>query len=119
MSARGRGRPSEGRPVQVRIPDEVLDAVDLAAADLAVSRAEVIRRVLAERYGAWPWIDTTTRSSGLVEHICVHEVGHPDPTSVAGLGDDSYAVHGCDGCCGTPDWVTASGVWTDGPGTVR
>lgn len=119
MSGRGRGRPREGRPVQVRIPAEVLESVDLAAADLEVSRAEVIRRVLTDWFRAWPWIDTITRRSGLVEHVCVHEVGHPDRTSVAVLNDPSLAVHGCDGCCGTPDWETAVGVWTAGPGTVR
>lgn len=44
---------------------------------------------------------------GLVERICAHGVGHPDPDSVAFITDyiiagdptGSLSVHGCDGCC--------------------
>lgn len=43
---------------------------------------------------------------GLVERVCRHGVGHPDPDSLAFIGayvvagpDPSLAVHGCDGCC--------------------
>lgn len=45
-------------------------------------------------------------SSQLIERICPHGVGHPDPDSVAHLSrtdPNCYAhldVHGCDGCCG-------------------
>lgn len=40
----------------------------------------------------------------MMERVCTHGVGHPDPDDVAYnvgiLGkDDSYATHGCDGCC--------------------
>ena len=39
----------------------------------------------------------------LMERICPHGVGHPDPDDLAykkrnGL-PDSEGVHGCDGCC--------------------
>ena len=35
---------------------------------------------------------------GIMERICPHGVGHPDPDSP--WDDDSYQwVHGCDGCC--------------------
>jgi hypothetical protein len=51
----------------------------------------------------WP---IQIRASGLVERICEHGVGHPDPDSVeyfAGLllPDEGrwWTVHGCDGCC--------------------
>lgn len=45
---------------------------------------------------------------GLVERICTHGVGHPDPDSVAYLTENiiagdptgSLSVHGCCGCCG-------------------
>lgn len=46
----------------------------------------------------------TIRASGLVERLCKHGIGHPDPDSLTyfeGL-DVKYqylAVHGCDGCC--------------------
>ena len=42
----------------------------------------------------------------LMERICPHGVGHPDPDHIAHVrrtrGDavaDAEAVHGCDGCC--------------------
>ncbi|KKK70059.1 hypothetical protein LCGC14_2927790 [marine sediment metagenome] len=39
----------------------------------------------------------------LMERICVHGVGHPDPDSLAYirdvLGKDGWEIHGCDGCC--------------------
>jgi len=31
---------------------------------------------------------------GIVERICSHGIGHPDPYEIRGDG-----VHGCDGCC--------------------
>lgn len=35
---------------------------------------------------------------GLMERICPHGVGHPDPD-----GLESHGVHGCDGCCRKPE----------------
>lgn len=42
----------------------------------------------------------------LMERICEHDVGHPDPDDLAWkrveLGDDEawgFGIHGCDGCC--------------------
>lgn len=38
---------------------------------------------------------------GIVERICPHGVGHPDPDDIAykaTLGVD-ITLHGCDGCC--------------------
>jgi len=44
------------------------------------------------------------RSTTLIEDICEHGVGHPNPDSAAFLnwrdGTDTWFVHGCDGCCG-------------------
>ena len=46
------------------------------------------------------------RSSGLLERMCEHGVGHPDPDSVAYFNwrqkSDCWGVHGCcqAGCCG-------------------
>lgn len=44
------------------------------------------------------------RSSSLIEDICSHGVGHPNPDSAAYLNwagkTSHYGVHGCDGCCG-------------------
>ncbi len=35
---------------------------------------------------------------GLMERLCEHGVGHPDPDEI-NLGLGGRAVHGCDGCC--------------------
>lgn len=38
---------------------------------------------------------------GLMERICPHGVGHPDPDERhSPMWQDHMAVHGCDGCCG-------------------
>ena len=46
------------------------------------------------------------RETTLVERICEHGIGHPDPDSVKALnkitGQTSWGIHGCDGCCYDP-----------------
>jgi len=47
----------------------------------------------------WP---LELRASTLMERICPHGIGHPDPDSLAyfnRIGEDDFGVHGCDGCC--------------------
>lgn len=49
---------------------------------------------------AWPlnWRDDT----GVMERVCPHRIGHPDPDALAHLasvGAGWAGVHGCDGCC--------------------
>ena len=48
------------------------------------------------------------RRTGLLEHVCEHGVGHPDEESVAVItaitGQDSWDMHGCDGCCSREDF---------------
>jgi len=44
---------------------------------------------------------------GLMERICKHGVGHPDPDDLAykesiGINIAVESVHGCDGCCIPP-----------------
>jgi hypothetical protein len=57
----------------------------------------------------WPM---DVRGSTLVERVCPHGVGHPDPDSVHWLNDrgiHTAGVHGCDLCCsGLPDAVCPS-----------
>jgi len=38
---------------------------------------------------------------GIMERVCTHGVGHPDPDETALKGPNGWAeaVHGCDGCC--------------------
>lgn len=60
-----------------------------------------------------PWIQTIRRSSGLIEHICKCGVGHPAIGSVQFLelqGMEMMDVHGCCGCCHTPEWRLADAV---------
>lgn len=48
----------------------------------------------------WPQHWRSDRS--LMERICIHGVGHPDPDHLATLRLDEReweAIHGCDGCC--------------------
>lgn len=47
-----------------------------------------------------------TRASGLVEQVCPHGCGHPDPDSIRRMDQagapgnrGTWGVHGCDGCC--------------------
>lgn len=50
------------------------------------------------------------RSSGLLEHVCEHGVGHPDYESAKEVakhyGHDigAWLIHGCDGCCKRNDF---------------
>jgi hypothetical protein len=36
---------------------------------------------------------------GIMERICIHGVGHPDPDDYKCMNDEYERVHGCDGCC--------------------
>jgi hypothetical protein len=46
------------------------------------------------------------------ERICSHGCGHPDPDDLAyqeSIGHEAMGVHGCDGCCVSPeDWLAAT-----------
>lgn len=53
---------------------------------------------------SWPlnWREDT----GVMERICPHGVGHPDPDDAAynvSIGKEYKTVHGCDGCCREPE----------------
>lgn len=45
---------------------------------------------------SWPQHWRSDR--GIMERVCSHGVGHPDPDSPWPDGDSRW-VHGCDGCC--------------------
>jgi len=36
---------------------------------------------------------------GIMERICSHGVGHPDPDDYKVKNSPAEGVHGCDGCC--------------------
>lgn len=55
------------------------------------------------------WRQHWRSDRGLMERLCAHGIGHPDPDHVAFvrrvLGDElawEHGVHGCDGCCAPP-----------------
>ena len=53
-----------------------------------------------------PWQQTIRRGSGLIENICEHGTGHPAAASVHWArinGNESMGVHGCCGCCQSPE----------------
>lgn len=56
------------------------------------------------KMSTWP---INIRETSLAERFCVHDIGHPDPDSIAWLDREgppgakgTWGVHGCDGCCG-------------------
>jgi hypothetical protein len=79
----------------------------------------VIHNASDHNMQTWP---RRVRSNALVERLCVHGVGHPDPDSVSffeGVGRKGMDRHGCDGCCTAPSkpdlQKTTLVVVTDGP----
>jgi hypothetical protein len=57
-----------------------------------------------------PWQHTIRRETGLIENICGHGTGHPAAASVHWAkinGNECMGVHGCCGCCQTPEWKLA------------
>lgn len=64
----------------------------------------VLHNPSAHHMISWPALWRWDR--GIVERVCEHGIGHPDPDSVSystSIGDGSVAVHGCDGCCAPQD----------------
>lgn len=69
-------------------------------------RACVIHRPSDHHMRGWKlnWRD----DRGLMERICPHGQGHPDPDDLAfkvSRGRTADGVHACDGCCGGEDDV--------------
>lgn len=64
-----------------------------------------IHRPSIHKMNDWPAFFRADKE-WLVERICQHGIGHPDPDSVlyhaSYRGDFSMGVHGCDGCCIKP-----------------
>lgn len=52
LAKRGRGRPPEGERVEVRIPAKLLARIDSEAKRADVSRAEQVRRIVANHYSS-------------------------------------------------------------------
>lgn len=53
------------------------------------------------------WPTMYRAEKGLMERICPHGIGHPDPDDAAyhaSHGATWTTVHGCDGCCEESEW---------------
>jgi hypothetical protein len=45
------------------------------------------------------WQQLWRGDRGIVERLCAHGIGHPDPDDLRVRRDPAERVHGCDGCC--------------------
>lgn len=79
--------------------------VNVHEGDQCAGRDCVIHNPSTHHMNGWP---THWRGDrGLMERICKHGVGHPDPDHMshikrlhdAGLTHEPDGMHGCDGCC--------------------
>ena len=59
------------------------------------------------------WPTHWREDRGIMERLCEHDVGHPDPDQVAymkrhhGVEEATMeSMHGCDGCCAKPKETT-------------
>lgn len=50
---------------------------------------------------AWP--QNWRADKGMMERLCPHGIGHPDPDDLKVINTDWAGVHGCDGCCFVPE----------------
>lgn len=76
--------------------------VNVHPPERCAGRACVVHNPSDHHMVGWPlnWRD----DRGIMERVCPHGIGHPDPDDLAyrvsiRRGGD---VHGCDGCCATP-----------------
>lgn len=97
---------------------EACDRTRAAAARQGIALNHcVIHNPSAHPLRNWPM---TLRETNLIERMCPHHVGHPDPDSARAMDfmrygrindEFGFTVHGCDGCCQKPDVETLDVVW--------
>lgn len=78
--------------------------VNVHPATACVGRACVVHAPSDHHMVGWRlnWRD----DRGVMERLCPHGVGHPDPDDLAyqvSAGRGWQGVHGCDGCCAPAD----------------
>ncbi len=49
------------------------------------------------------WPQNWRGDKGMMERLCHHGIGHPDPDDLKVRTTSSAGVHGCDGCCAAPE----------------
>lgn len=104
-------------PSQVLIENAAVGDFGVQANDVVLSNVHsdqlcagqpcVIHNPSQHHMSAWAlnWRD----DRGLMERLCPHGIGHPDPDAMhfqRSIGRDYMGVHGCDGCCVRPDETT-------------
>lgn len=90
-------------------PMEISDLTNTHAESRCKGRRCVIHNPTDHHMIDWP---INLRETNLIERLCKHGVGHPDPDSVYffdKIGQKGYDVHGCDGCC-RPEQVNTESV---------
>lgn len=70
--------------------------VNVHEADTCIGETCVIHKKTDHAMRSWPQEWRPDR--GIMERVCKHGVGHPDPDSPWPV-DSSQWIHGCDGCC--------------------
>lgn len=45
------------------------------------------------------WRQLWRSDRGIIERVCEHGIGHPDPDDGKVVSGEDSGVHGCDGCC--------------------
>ncbi len=84
---------------------KISDLTNTHSEHLCKGRVCVIHNPTEHHMIDWPIILRKDKE-GLIERVCKHEVGHPDPDAMefyVRIGHDYVGIHGCDGCCNPED----------------
>lgn len=81
--------PGADKTITTRLPSETVDALDALAADLGMSRYEIIRRMIEATL-----IDGTHRSPPLTRRR--YDIGRPDKATLAAIAKAAKAYAGQD-----------------------
>ena len=94
-------------PVRVHL-ENTTETVNCHDEDACDGNVCSIHNMTNHHMRGWPQHWRSDRA--LMERICPHGVGHPDPDHLASVerryGPSGYLVesaHGCDGCCVAPE----------------
>lgn len=93
------------------------ELINVHSRDRCEGQACVIHNPSDHKMRDWPLNWRGDR--GLMERICPHGIGHPDPDDLAYQdpdGSKAIGVHGCDGCCAVVKCERCDGegyIWDD------
>ncbi|MAF24395.1 hypothetical protein CL634_02250 [bacterium] len=84
---------------------EMTDIYKALEAFLEAEKSDTATKIDQEMFPKPEWaVSQLTRSTGLVEDVCEHGIGHPNRDWIVrrkfSRPKESYwGTHGCDGCC--------------------